>query len=217
MAGHDEERCRDCGGCLDCISVTCRGPHGDPLWDRSIRFLMDGTRIRVSTEADQNLREAAERIWSQNRNTSAGLATPEQRRIYIIGSLRDPEVVGLALRLRDAGYEVYDDWYSAGPEADDAWQRHQSAKDVSFKEALQGPHAQCVIDDDAKWLMWANTVIMVGSGKSRGIELGWRVGQGAQGFILLSEEPLRWDVMYGLGGTRVVYSVDELLTALEAR
>ena len=178
------------------------------------------------TEADRNFREASGRLWSglppdwMDRvyaPSPAGAAEPKKRRIYIIGSLRDPDVVYLALRLREAGHDVYDDWYSAGPEADDAWQRHQSAKGVSFKDAIQGPHAQCVIDDDSKWLMWADTVVMVGSGRSRGMELGWRVGQGAQGFILLHEEPPRWDVMYGLGGTRVVYSLGELLAALEAQ
>jgi hypothetical protein len=135
------------------------------------------------------------------------------RRIYIIGSLRDPVVVALAMRLRAAGHEVYDDWFSAGPEADDAWQRHQTEKGVSYREALKGPHAACVLEDDSKWLMWADTVVMVGSGRSRGIEFGWRTGQGADGFILLAGEPARWDVMYAYAKD-VVYTVDELVEAL---
>ena len=40
-------------------------------------------------------------------------------RLYVIGSLRNPAVPQVAKRLREAGFLVFDDWYAAGPEADD--------------------------------------------------------------------------------------------------
>ena len=42
--------------------------------------------------------------------------------IYLIGSLRNEEVPKLARRLREAlNVEVFDDWFSPGPKADDFW------------------------------------------------------------------------------------------------
>lgn len=137
------------------------------------------------------------------------------RRIYLIGSLRDPELPALGIRLREAGHEVFDEWFSAGEKADDAWQAHQTAKGVSFREALRQPAATHIWEFDDKWLQWADTVVMVGAGKSRGIELGVCIGRGAEGFIYLPDgEPPRWDVMYRYA-TDVVYTVEELLVALE--
>lgn len=136
------------------------------------------------------------------------------RKIYIIGSLRDPHVPELALVLRAAGHEVFDEWVSAGPIADDSWQKHQTAKGVSYREALRGPAATHVWEFDDKWLRWADTVVMVGAGKSRGIELGVSIGRGAEGYIYLPEgEPERWDVMYRYAKD-VVYTVEDLVDVL---
>ena len=35
-------------------------------------------------------------------------------KIYLIGSLRNPSIPETAAKLRDAGHEVFDDWFSAG-------------------------------------------------------------------------------------------------------
>ena len=43
----------------------------------------------------------------------------DMSKIYTIGSLRNEKVPLIANALRDAGHEVFDDWYGAGPEADD--------------------------------------------------------------------------------------------------
>ena len=47
--------------------------------------------------------------------------------LYLIGSLRNPRVPELAKRLRqdNPGLEVFDDWYSAGIEADDYWKEYE--------------------------------------------------------------------------------------------
>lgn len=136
------------------------------------------------------------------------------RHIYIIGSLRDPHVQALAETLRQHGHEVFDEWFSAGPRADDSWQDHQQFKGVPFRDALRGPAAENIFAFDIKWLKWADTVVMVGQGKSRGIELGWAIANGAQGFVLLPEEPERWDVMLRFA-TDVVYTTSALIDAMK--
>ena len=59
-------------------------------------------------------------------------------KIYLIGSLRNPRVPEIAAKLRDAGHVVFDDWFAAGPEADDWWQKYEIARGHNFKEGLAG-------------------------------------------------------------------------------
>src|SRR3990172_601026 len=120
------------------------------------------------------------------------------RSIYLIGSLRNPEVPKLAAALRAAGHEVFDDWYAAGPEADDYWQRYeQDERGHSYIEALAGYAASHVFEYDRKHLDRCNTgVLLMPAGKSSHLELGYMIGQGKPGFIVLPSEPERFDVMY---------------------
>lgn len=135
------------------------------------------------------------------------------RRVYLVGSLRDERIPEIAETLRGYGHEVFDEWFSAGPTADDSWQYHQEYKGLTYAEALRGPAAQHVFEFDKKWLDWCDTVVMIGKGTSRGIEMGYAIGRGAEGFALLDEPPSRWDLM--LAFTKdVVYTVDDLVAAL---
>jgi hypothetical protein len=52
-------------------------------------------------------------------------------KIYLIGSLRNPKIIETALKIRAAGHEVFDDWISAGPEADDYWQKYEQATQLN--------------------------------------------------------------------------------------
>jgi hypothetical protein len=116
--------------------------------------------------------------------------------IYLIGSLRNPEVPKVANKLRDAGLEVFDDWYSAGPEADDKWRDYEKGRGRSYMEALAGAAAKNVFQFDKRNLERATSVILVlPAGKSGHLELGWSLGRGVRGYILL-DSPERWDVMY---------------------
>lgn len=134
--------------------------------------------------------------------------------IYLIGSLRNPEVPEIAIQLRDGGHHVFDDWWSAGPEADDKWQEHCAIRGMTYCQALATPHADCVYEFDRQWLTAADTVVLVlPAGKSGHIELGWALGQGKRGFVLFDKEPDRYDVMYRFA-TGVVFSVEELLEEL---
>jgi nucleoside 2-deoxyribosyltransferase len=116
--------------------------------------------------------------------------------IYLIGSLRNPEVPKIANRFRDAGFDVFDDWYSAGETADDSWRDYEKAKGHTYEQALQGYAAKHVFEFDRFHIQRADAVLLaLPAGKSGHLELGWALGQGKPGFILL-DSPERWDVMY---------------------
>lgn len=134
--------------------------------------------------------------------------------LYLIGSLRNPEVPNIASRLRGDGYDVFDDWYAAGPEADDYWQKYEKAKGHTFSQALLGAAALNVFQFDKRHLDEADAAVLVmPGGKSAHLELGYLLGCGKPGWILLDKEPERFDVMYRFA-TGVATSYEELLTLM---
>ena len=136
--------------------------------------------------------------------------------IYLIGSLRNPKIIEIALKLRAAGHEVFDDWISAGPEADDYWQKYETAKGNNYKQGLAGYAAKHVYEFDKFHLDRNDIAILVlPAGKSGHLELGYMIGKGKPGYILL-EDPDRWDVMYQFA-TGVYYELDELIVELTGK
>ena len=134
--------------------------------------------------------------------------------IYLVGSLRNPRVPAVAARLRDHGHLVFDDWYAAGPEADDRWRDYERGRQHSLAQALSGKAAQHVFAFDHKYLQLAETVVMLmPAGKSGHLELGWALGQGKRGYILFEEEPERYDVMWAFA-TGVCTKVENLIDRL---
>lgn len=134
--------------------------------------------------------------------------------IYVIGSLKNPEIPRVAAALRDAGHKVFDDWYAAGPEADDYWQAYEKERGNTYPEAIAGYHAEAVFEFDLKHLHRADTVVLVlPAGKSGHLELGWALGRGKNGYILFTEEPERFDVMYRFADG-VFTDLKELLSVL---
>jgi nucleoside 2-deoxyribosyltransferase len=129
-------------------------------------------------------------------------------KVYLIGSLRNPAIPVLAAALRSAGIqEVFDDWYAAGPEADDYWQKYEKAKGHDFATALDGHAAYHVFEYDRTHLDSSDAVVLVmPAGKSGHLEFGYAVGRGIPGFILLDGEPERFDVMYRFA--QQVYTAD---------
>ena len=136
--------------------------------------------------------------------------------IYLIGSLRNPKIIEIAEKLRAAGHEVFDDWYAAGPEADDYWQKYETAKGNNYKQGLQGYAAKHVYEFD-KYHLDRNdiAVLALPAGKSGHLELGYVIGTGKPGYILL-EDPDRWDVMYQFAAG-VFYSVEDLVNELKEK
>lgn len=117
--------------------------------------------------------------------------------LYLIGSLRNLRIPQIGKDLRNAGHVVFDDWYAAGERADDAWQAYEQARGHSFSDALQGFAAQHVFNFDYEHLFSCDVVILVTpAGKSGHLELGWALGRGKKGYVLLDAPVERWDVMY---------------------
>lgn len=143
--------------------------------------------------------ERCKRVEAQEPRFEEPATQPEPKGkvIYLIGSLRNPEVPVFAEQLRAAGFEVFDDWYAAGPEADDRWRDYEKGRGHSFIEALDGHAANHVYHYDRSHLDRADAaVLLLPAGKSGHLELGYIMGAGKPGYIVLGDEPERFDVMY---------------------
>lgn len=135
-------------------------------------------------------------------------------KVYLIGSLRENTVPKVAARLREVGFDVFDDWRAPGPEADDWWRKYEKAKGVTYKEALEGPAANNIFEFDKRHLDEADACVLVlPAGKSGHMELGYILGCGKPGYALFEEEPERWDVMYRFAND-VFFDVDDLVETL---
>jgi len=143
------------------------------------------------------------------------LNAPNQLSVYLIGSLRNPEVPKVADELRRAGFEVFDDWYAAGPEADDYWQKYEIARGHTYAQALQGYAARHVFDFDCTHLTRCDLgVLMLPAGKSGHLELGYMAGMGKRTAILLDKVPERYDVMYKFASAGVHSDLGTLIESL---
>lgn len=131
--------------------------------------------------------------------------------IYLIGSLRNPHIPAIANALQSAtNILVFADWHGAGEYADDCWKAYEEARGFDYLAALARPAARNVFEFDRTFLMQASHVVLaMPAGRSGFLELGWSLGRGVPGYILLAEDWQRWDVMTqfatGLGRT-----VDEI-------
>ena len=111
--------------------------------------------------------------------------------------------------------EVFDDWFAAGPEADDCWRSYEKAKGHTYPEALKGYAANHVFDFDLHHLKRVDGAVLVyPAGKSAHLELGYVAGQGKPTFILLDQEPDRFDVMLQFATGGIYYTVEELIASL---
>ena len=161
-------------------------------------------------------------------------------KIYLTGSMRNPNVMHIANELREkTGYDIFEDWISPGELADDRWQVYERNRGRTYKEASQGHHARNVFEFDYKHLMESDAVVLVfPAGKSAHFEAGWFGGWYAARvdafrlfavhdepprsprpvYLLLTSEPDRYDVMAPLfaekTGGGIVTSVEELIEEL---
>ena len=134
--------------------------------------------------------------------------------IYIVGSLRNPNIPKVASTLRDYNLEVFDDWYAAGPEADDHWRTYELNRGRTYEEALAGRAATNTFRYDQRNLDRCDACVLVlPAGKSGHLELGYFIGCGKPGYILLDADYDRWDVMYRFA-TKVVRTPDQLIHEL---
>ncbi len=135
--------------------------------------------------------------------------------IYLIGSLRNEKIPHLAKELRETlKTEVFDDWFSPGPEADDFWRKYEKVRGSTYKEALNNWAGKHVFEFDKFHIDRLSIGVMVmPAGKSGHLELGYMLGQGKRGYIFFDKEPERWDVMYQFA-TGIFFSKDELIEEL---
>ena len=140
-----------------------------------------------------------------------------EKTLYLIGSLRNEQVPHLAKELRDVmpDFEIFDDWFSPGPEADDYWRNFEKVRGSTYKEALDNWAAKHVFEFDKYHIDRSQIgVLYMPAGKSGHLELGYMLGAGKLGYILFDEEPERWDVMYQFA-TDVFFSKEELFEELK--
>ena len=83
-----------------------------------------------------------------SKEVSTQDAKLKKRKIYLIGSLRNPEVPKMAQEIRKLGFDVFDDWYAAGERADDSWKEYEISRGHNYREALSGYAADHVFDFD---------------------------------------------------------------------
>lgn len=134
--------------------------------------------------------------------------------IYLIGALKNPDIQTIAAFLRKHGYNVWDDWHAAGPEADEYWQRYEQARGRTYQQALAGKHAQDVFYFDRSLLDFADAAVLaMPAGKSGHLEFGYFAGSGKPCFIL-TDQPERYDVMPNFANL-VCHSQIELLEKLK--
>lgn len=131
--------------------------------------------------------------------------------IYVIGSLRNEAIPEVADSLRGVISDVFDDWFAAGPEADDYWKKYEKLRGRNYQDALKGYAANHVFSFDKSHLDRCDAAVLVlPAGKSGHLELGYAIGSGKRCFILLDEEDIRWDVMYQFA-ERVFNNKEEMI------
>jgi len=115
--------------------------------------------------------------------------------IYLIGSLRNEKIPTIGNELRELGFDVFDDWFSPGPHADDYWRDYEKARGHTYVKALEGYAAKHIFEFDFHHIERCDIAVLIyPSGKSAHLELGFMLGRGKLGYILLDDQE-RWDVM----------------------
>jgi len=135
--------------------------------------------------------------------------------IYVMGALKNPKIPVIGNELRKIGFDVFDDWFSPGPEADDFWRKYEKVKGTSYKEALDGWAAKHIFEFDKSHLDRCDmAVLAMPAGKSCHLELGYMIGCGKPCWVLFDNEPDRWDIMYRFANG-VFFDIEELKEELK--
>ena len=195
---------------MESMKVTCFDNTGVE------KFLQVGKSYTVLEETYNTVKIIDESHTAFAANKWRFGMVPKKKKVYVIGSLRNPEIPKWATCIRDNGYEVFDDWFAAGPTADDAWKEYEQARGRNYRDAMKGYAARHVFEFDKKHIDGADIgVLILPAGKSGHAELGYMKGQGKKCIIVLNSEAERWDIMYNFFD-HLVYDMKELLEALNA-
>lgn len=140
--------------------------------------------------------------------------------IYIIGSLRNQRIPEIGNAIRQLGIEAFDDWYAAGPEADDRWKEYEQGRGRTYGQALEGHAANHVFEFDKFHLDRVDAAVLVmPAGKSGCLELGYVTGKGKPTFVLYpdGEPDARWDVMMLFASGGVFFDTDKFVNEIRKR
>jgi hypothetical protein len=137
-----------------------------------------------------------------------------KKKIYLIGSLANKNIPHIANRIREHGYEVFDQWWSPGPLADSYLGHYAKIRGMGYKETLQDYAAKNIFEFDKKHLLRADAAIMaMSAGKSAHLELGFFCGSGKPGYVLFDKEPSKVDIMYQFASD-LFFNEEELFARL---
>lgn len=137
-------------------------------------------------------------------------------KLYLIGSLRNEAMHDIGNQFRELlpDWEIFNDWLSPGPNADDYWKAYEEAKGNTYLEALKGHAATHVFEFDRHHIDTSDAVALISpAGKSGHLELGYALGSGKRGYYLL-DKPDRWDVMLQFC-TGVYLTIEEISNAIK--
>jgi hypothetical protein len=135
--------------------------------------------------------------------------------VYLIGALKNSQIPVLGNELRALGLDVFEDWFSPGPDTDTYLYEYEKQRGHNYKQALKGYAAQHNFTFDKFHLDRCDGAIMyMPCGKSGHLELGYVLGCGKPGYILFDAEPERMDIMYNFA-TDVFFNKQELFNHLE--
>lgn len=141
-----------------------------------------------------------------------------EKQIYMIGSLRNEKIPEISNELRKLGFNIFDDWHSVSPNGDDLWKEYEIKRGRTYEEALNGHHAHNVFNFDKKHIDNSDIgILIMPAGKSAFLELGYMIGCGKPGFILMDEQE-RYDVMVlftEVTGGAVCFSMEDLIKKLD--
>lgn len=196
-----------CLGCQELLEATAVIDHNHETSKvRGVLCSNCNTALGMTKDSAETLRRLAAYLSYDITKTHG----------YVIGSLRNPKVVEVGDALRSMGYDIFDEWQAAGPEADSYWQTYEQGRGHTFEEALLGRAAQNVYHFDRAHLDLSDfAVLVLPAGKSGHLELGYMAGRNKRTYILLDGEPDRYDVMPNFADG-VYTNIEELLNALHS-
>ena len=135
--------------------------------------------------------------------------------VYVIGSLQNDQIPVLGNEIREAGFEVMDNWWAGGKTADATWQEYSRLRGRTYQEALRSREAEHTFYFDRAYLNLCSAgVLLCPAGRSAHLELGYVKGLGKKAYILMEDQPERYDVMAQFA-TDVCHSRADLFEELE--
>lgn len=135
-------------------------------------------------------------------------------KIYVASSWRNPYQQDVVRELRDTGFTVYDFKDSDGfkwSDIDPDWEKWTPNQ---YRDNLYHPLAMRGFDRDLEALDRADAVVLVlPCGRSAHLELGWALGRGKPGLVLMldQQEPELMNKM----ATEVCLTITEVIAALK--